>query len=184
MLRQGCSVQPVRLHCLFWQAVRGSFLPGSVQFGAGFRGDCKARLPAQAAGRVSPRQARHFSLFRQRKVPQRKADSLPVTPARAARRGNLWCSRPAGSCSNSRFASAQTVASPFPLAAALLGTGTEDGRWKSHAQTARKPDSQKPEVRPAQPARHTAPHQQMDVVVQPGQAARCILACPRWPQKR
>ena len=76
-------------------------------------------LFAQGRGRGSPRRARHFSLSRQRKGPQRKATRLPASLPFAA--GNLRCPRPAGSCSNSRFASAQTVASPCPLAAALLG---------------------------------------------------------------
>ena len=100
---------------------------------------------AEAAGRVSPRRARHFSLSRQRKVPQRKATRLAASLRFAA--GNLRCSRPAGSCSNSP--SAQTVASPFPLAAALLGAARQVGE-KPDSQTARQPDSFHPH-RPAQP---------------------------------
>ena len=41
-------------------------------------------LFAEVRSRVSPRRARHFSLSRQRKVPQRKATPLPVTPALCA----------------------------------------------------------------------------------------------------
>ena len=83
---------------------------------------------ADTPGRDSPRRARHFSLSpvhtaRQSKAPQRKATRLSASPARFAHRGNLRCSRPAGSCSNSRLTSAQTVASPCPLAAPLLGAG-------------------------------------------------------------
>ncbi len=113
-------------------------------------------LFAQGRGRGSPRRARHFSLSRQRKVPQRKATRLPASLRCAA--GNLRCPRPAGSCSNSRFASAQTVTSPCPLAALLLGAD----RRVVKIRTAGQPDSRtagQPDSRTAkQPNSQTACH--------------------------
>ncbi len=102
---------------------------------------------ADTPGRDSPRRARHFSLSpvhtsRQRKVPQRKATRLAASLRCAA--GNLRCSRPAGSRSNSRFASAQTVASPCPLAALLLGADRRVAEARKP-----KPQNQKPETRTA-----------------------------------
>ncbi len=105
---------------------------------------------AEAAGRVSPRRARHFSLSRQRKVPQRKATRLAASLRFAA--GNLRCSRPAGSCSNSP--SAQTVASPFPLAAALLGAARRGGGESQEVKT-RNPET--PTANFKQPCRPTRP---------------------------
>ena len=57
------------------------------------------RAWVQGGGRVSPRRARYFSLLRQRNVPKRKA-TLHAASLRFAA-GNLRCSRPAGSRSNS-----------------------------------------------------------------------------------
>jgi hypothetical protein len=67
--------------------------------------------------RVSPRRTRYFSLFRQRKVPKRKA-TLFVVPS-------LRCGHPCGARSKwghaqTRFA--QTSARPDPLCPALLGS--------------------------------------------------------------
>ena len=104
-------------------------------------------LFAQGGGRDSPRRARHFSLSRQRKVPQRKTTRLPASLRFAA--GNLRCSRPAGSCSNSRFASAQTVASPCPLAAALLGADRRVVKIRT-AQQPNSPTAQQPNSPTAQ----------------------------------
>ena len=57
-------------------------------------------MPLQWAGAgISPRRARYFSLLRQRKVPKRKATPLSASLRFAS--GNLRCSRPAGSRSNS-----------------------------------------------------------------------------------
>ena len=147
-----------------------------LQAGAWFRGGGATGLAALAAGRVSPWRARHFSLFRQGKVPPRNATSLPVTPARRTHQGKLWFPCPVGSCPNSRFASVQTVTSPW-AAGRCAPRHSQRGRWVK----ARCPDSQKSQPQPAQ---HAAPHPQMGVVVQPGRAARCILACPMLLQKR
>ena len=105
---------------------------------------------AQVGGRESSRRARHFSLSRQRKVPQRKATRLAASLRFAA--GNLRCSRPAGSCSNSP--SAQTVASPFPLAAALLGAARRGGGESQEVKT-RNPET--PTANFKQPCRPTRP---------------------------
>ena len=118
-------------------------------------------LFAQGRGRGSPRRARHFSLSRQRKGPQRKATRLPASLPFAA--GNLRCPRPAGSCSNSRFASAQTVASPCPLAALLLGAASREGVnfWVPNSQTAKQPNSQTAK-QPVTGCARTAPVNQCD----------------------
>ncbi|SFP06673.1 hypothetical protein SAMN05216567_10460 [Variovorax sp. OK605] len=67
-------------------------------------------------GRVSPRQATHFLLLRQKKVSKEKATLLSASLRFAA--GNLRCSRFAGS---RRTRCAQTAASPDPRNAPLLG---------------------------------------------------------------
>ena len=77
---------------------------------------------AFVASRVSPRRARHFSLSRQRKVPQRKATRVRVT-LRCAK-GNLRCSQQAGSL-QTRL-SPQTCNLLYPPVAALLGTRTRE----------------------------------------------------------
>ena len=111
-----------------------------------------------------------------RKGAPTKPTSLPVTPARRTHQGKLWCRCPVGSCPNSRFASVQTVTSPW-AAGRCAPRHSQRGRWVK----ARCTDSQKSQPQPAQ---HAAPHPQMGVVVQPGWAARCILACPMLLQKR
>ena len=106
---------------------------------------------AEGASRESPRRARPFSLSRQRKDPQRKAARLPASLRFAA--GNLRCSRPAGVLlENSRFASAQTVASPCPLAALLLGAARRE-TWYIQAANSQQPtaNSQQPTANSQQP---------------------------------
>ena len=83
---------------------------------------------AFVASRVSPRRARHFSLSRQRKVPQRKATRVRVT-LRCAK-GNLRCSQQAGR-PQTRL-SPQTCVLLSPPVAALLGTRTRE--WGAENQ--------------------------------------------------
>ena len=75
---------------------------------------------------MSPRQASHFLLLRQKKVTKEKATPLRVTLRFAA--GDLRCSLQAGSA-QTRFA--QTRAALNPPEAALLGTRRGGGRQPS-----------------------------------------------------
>ena len=75
------------------------------------------------ASRVSPRRARHFSLGRQRKVPQRKASQSPCRCA-------VPCAARVGRGRARTRLSPQTIARPDPPAAALLGTVSMAGEPK------------------------------------------------------
>ena len=84
--------------------------------GASGGGEGRAFCGAPLAGMCARRRS-HFLSLRRKKVTKERA--TPLSASLRCATGNLRCSRPAGSCSNSP--SAQTVASPCPLAAALLG---------------------------------------------------------------
>jgi hypothetical protein len=86
----------------------------------------------EAVGRVSPRRATHFSLFRQRKVSKRKATPLCVSLRFAS--GNLRCSLQAGSA---QTRCAQTRAALFPPEAALLGTHRGDPNTNTNTKAER-----------------------------------------------
>ena len=72
-------------------------------------------------GRVSPRQATHFLLLRQKKVSKEKATPLSASLRFAT--GNLRCSTPEG-VRRTRFA--QTAAALIPPTPALLGAVRRD----------------------------------------------------------
>ena len=94
-------------------------------------------MPLQWAGAgISPRRARYFSLLRQRKVPKRKATPLSASLRFAS--GNLRCSRPAGSRSNSlRCASLRQsralIRWPLRSSAHTEGMGEPNSRTASRA---------------------------------------------------
>ena len=91
-------------------------------------------MPLQWAGAgISPRRARYFSLLRQRKVPKRKATPLSASLRFAS--GNLRCSRPAGSRSNSlRCASLRQ--SRALIRWPLCSSAHTEGVGESNSQTA------------------------------------------------
>ena len=94
-------------------------------------------MPLQWAGAgISPRRARYFSLLRQRKVPKRKATPLSASLRFAS--GNLRCSRPAGSRSNSlRCASLKQsralIRWPLCSSAHTEGRGSQNSRTATRA---------------------------------------------------
>jgi len=93
----------------------------------GFRAECLSaffdRLVCLKAGAgISPRRATYFSLSRQRKVGKRKATPLSASPS--LRYGATCGARGWRGLASTRFA--QTIASPDPPAAALLGAHRGD----------------------------------------------------------
>jgi len=86
------------------------------------------------ASRVSPRRATYFSLLRQRNLRKRKATRWSGSLRFAT--GNLRCSPKVGSSSNSP--SAQTIARPDPLSAALLGPARRVGQTNTNAGAGRR----------------------------------------------
>jgi len=87
-----------------------------------------------SASRDSPRRATYFSLLRQRNLRKRKATRWSGSLRFAA--GNLRCSPKVGSSSNSP--SAQTIARPDPLSAALLGPARRVGQTNTNADAGRR----------------------------------------------
>ncbi len=102
-------------------------------------------MPLQWAGAgISPRRARYFSLLRQRKVPKRKATPLSASLRFAS--GNLRCSRPAGSRSNSlRCASLRQsralIRWPLRSSAHTEGMGEPNSRTATRAIASLGPSS-------------------------------------------
>ena len=82
-----------------------------------------------AGAGISPRRATHFLLLRQKKVSKEKA--IPLSASPALRSGATCGARVQRGLARTRFA--QTIASPDPLAAALLGAFRGVGEPSSHS---------------------------------------------------